>query len=170
MDKVGFIVSALLSNEGIQAFLWWIVGFGAVWWPQLYLIRHKRLTEEELRKISPSYAGIESEHYLWRILWLLAAGLPSFVVGWWFTLEKTLRIDVSFLMALLTLVYATSGMAEGMFAVRRGVYPVGRGRFFVYDDGAYLRRLGKIEVISGTVVTIASVVFVCMKLLRYDVG
>jgi hypothetical protein len=127
-----------------------------------------------LRKISPSYAGIESEYYLWRILWLLAAGLPSFVVAWWFTLEKTLRIDASFLMALLSLVYATSGMAEGMFAVRRGVYPVRRGapwwRFFVYDDGAYLRRLGQIEVISGTVVTIAPVVFICMKLLRYDVG
>ena len=108
------------------------------------------------------------------LLWQLGIGAPAFMLGgWWLFFEKPLQTGLAqvymFGLAWFALVSATSAVAEGVFVMRRGVYPIGRWSNvkqlrFVYDDQAHLHRLGEIQAILGAALTMALVVSIYTKL------
>jgi hypothetical protein len=162
MERVILFFSALFQNENFLSFAWGFLGFVFGGWDTIYFWRRANLTEEELIKISPKYAGINGSYmgagFLW-FFFMLPFILNISNINNWAEANFGTIFFPSF--AFFGLSY---GIYQGAFAVYKGVYPQGKVLTYVYEDENLIRRVGKTQIYISLV---AMIVFTALFFILY---
>ncbi len=112
-----------------------------------------RVTQKELVKISRKYTGINSAYLTYIVLTLLIMltliALPL-IVG-----QATFFQERAVVMASLTLLISGSAISQGLFALRKGVYPTskffGKATTYAYAEDDRIEQLGRKQIVVALV-------------------
>lgn len=146
IDAIGFWLSLL-------------AGIAAYAWPQFTLPSSQRFPEEHLCQISPRFQGITRTIMVYDaiIFLLMMAGL---LAGIYIYSDQTSASVQAGQLTWPAVLLAFLGLAQGLFAVWRGVYPVsryrGRGVFFAYAEGDEMKTLGRRQILYALIVIVAA--------------
>jgi hypothetical protein len=146
MEKLPEFVSTLLNHDGFMLLFWALIASPLGLWQVWYFRDKKALTEAELIQISNEFEGINSTYVVFSVvvllpLLVLSVTLFSSVALAWIPLMFGLR-----LFPLMFVIFATYGIYQALFAIYKGVYPVGKPVSFIYDDKVVLRRAAKRQI------------------------
>jgi hypothetical protein len=157
METASMILSRLIQSDEVMYLFWGVLGalnlfFGS------FLLKGEHLNEEELTKKSPDFKHINSDYMIFSviaiaILFLLLGMTWSRFDNWaWVNYGRKFYPSVVFL-------FSAYGIYQALFALSKGVYPMGRMLSFIFDDGEVIRRAAKRQIISSIGLSLLSVLF-----------
>jgi len=157
MEKASNIFRVLINNNDFMLFFWFFFSIPSMFWESIRL-RSKVLSEEDLVEIDPKFKGIKSEYTAFGLfaivvlLFLLTVVFPRFASWAMKTYER--RFD-----PMLIFFFSGYGIYQAIFALRKGVYPMGKMLTFRYDDEKVIRRVAKEHILVSLVLFAGSVLF-----------
>jgi len=158
MEKVSIIFSILTHDQEFMRVFWLFAILPVGFWHLFYFLSSKELTEKELVAISSDFEGINGDYIGFSILAIcLLLGFPLIVIApgldKWAMQKFGMEFYPSFAMF-----GAGYGIYQGLFALIKGVYPMGRSLTYAYDKKAKIRRVA----IHQILISIFAVVFVVL--------
>lgn len=146
IDAIGFWISLL-------------AGLAAYAWPQFILPGSQRFPEEHLCQISPRFRGITRTILVYDIITFLLMMAGLLAVIYLPSIQSAVSLQAGRL-AWPAVLLAFLGIAQGLFAVWRGVYPVsryrGRGALFAYAEGDKMKMLGQQQILYALIVIVVA--------------
>ena len=155
MEKASIIFSVLIHSEEFMYLFWGILGFFNMSLGS-FLLKSKALSEKELAEISPNFKNIISDYVVFSLfaialiialIWMMMSGLNNWALTNYG--RKFYPLFVFF--------FSGYGIYQALFAITKGVYPMGKILYFIYDDMKLIRRVAKIQIISSVALFVLSV-------------
>jgi hypothetical protein len=143
--------------ENVDLWIGMLVGAAVFLWPIVATWKLDHLTQAELVEISSEYDGINTAYFVHIVMSLiviipLVVAVPSVVVRNCQPHERRAILAVWSI-----LVFSGLALSQGLFAVRKGVYPTskffGSATTYAYAEGSRIQQLGRREVIAALVVS-----------------
>ena len=158
MEKVPIIFSTLTHDFEFMLWFWVIATFPTGLWHTFYFPPNTHLREKDLMETSPEFKNINSEYLVFSIFALgLLMLFPILVLTPHLDKWSMLNYGIRFYPSYLSIT-AGYGIYQGLFALIKGVYPMGKFFSYVYDDKTKIRRIAKYQIL----ISIASVIFVVL--------
>jgi hypothetical protein len=140
-------------------YLFWIfLGIlnSEIWHP--FLVGMKYLSQSDLAKISPRFSSIDSEYNAFILPWAIFVLLiPMLFLGTWIN-SWAIHNYGQWFYPIIVYLSSAYAVGEAVFALKRGVFPVGRLLKFRYGDEAAIRRVAKYQIVSSIVLFCISVI------------
>ncbi|MCP4141432.1 MAG: hypothetical protein GY755_14305 [Chloroflexi bacterium] len=148
MEKIKLVFLILLYNKTVQIFFWMTVCFATALWHTFYFPYSKRRSESDLVEISDKFEGINADY---------SGAVGAGMVGIMLILGLTDR-TISFID--IVLFFGVYGILQAVFALVKGVYPMGKQMAYVYDDEAIIRKIAIYQISISIVVIVSAMIFV----------
>ena len=155
MEKASIIFSVLIHSDEFMYLFWGALGIINMSLGT-YLLKSKGLGEKELAEISPNFKNIISDYVVFSLfaialiialIWMMMSGLNN-----WALTNYGRKFYPSFVFF-----FSGYGIYQALFAITKGVYPMGKILYFIYDDMKSIRRVAKIQIISSVALFVLSV-------------
>jgi hypothetical protein len=146
MENFPDFVSTLLNHNGFMFLFWALIASPIALWQVWYFHGKNALSEAELIKISSEFEGINSSYFVFSVVVLppllyLSVTLFSPVAMAWIPLIFGIR-----LFPLTFVIFAAYGIYQALFAIYKGVYPMGKPISYIYDNRTVIRRAAKLQI------------------------
>jgi hypothetical protein len=142
-SQISIIVVGFFKNQNAAFALWSLLGAGSGFWHLVYFWNKPDFSENELSKISTQFKGLDSTYMFSFFLWFLfgvGPALFTMTLDSWTLLHYGIRFYPT-----TSIIFATYGVFQGLFAVVTKVYPMGRLQRYVYGSGIDIVRIGKYQ-------------------------
>ena len=155
MEKASIIFSVLIHSDEFMYLFWGALGILNMGLGS-FLLKSKALGEKELAEISPNFKNIISDYVVFSLfaiiliiapIWMMMSGLNN-----WALTNYGRKFYPSFVFF-----FSGYGIYQALFAITKGVYPMGKILYFIYDDVKSIRRAAKIQIISSVSLFVLSV-------------
>jgi hypothetical protein len=155
MEKASIIFSVLIHSDEFMYLFWGILGFFNMILGS-FLLMSKSLGEKELVEISPDFKNINSDYIVFSIFAIMLIITPILIMmsglDKWALANYMRRFYPTFVFF-----FSGYGIYQALFAISKGVYPMGKILYFIYDDIKVIRRAAKIHIISSVVLFALSI-------------
>jgi len=143
-----------------------IIGVAIAFIPQLIAFRYQEYTQAELAKKFPEYETINLSFIGYFTVFLVVM-IPTAL--WVFNLERTYFEII--IPVWLAIIFSGLGMTYGLFAVRKGVYPVSKYFFgstrYAYSEDNKVVRLGQSQIKASFIYFALAIFASLIRLLLY---
>jgi len=155
MEKASIIFSVLMHSDDFMYLFWGALGILNMGLGS-FLLKSKGLTEKELVEISPHFKNMISNYTVFSVfaimliiapIWITMSGLNN-----WALVHYGRKFYPS-----IVFFFSGYGIYQALFAISKGVYPMGKMLYFIYDDVKLIQRAAKIHIISSVVLFVLSV-------------
>ena len=154
MEKASIIFSILIRNDDFMYLFWGGLGLINILLGS-FLIRSKPMGEKELVEISPDYKNINADYMIFTLFAIFLIGFPMLLM--WSRLDKWAEMNYSRdFYPLFVFFFSGYGIYQAVFALSKGVYPMGKVMSFLYDDSNLIRRAARIHITSSSVLFVLS--------------
>ena len=156
MEKASIIFSVLIHSDEFMFIFWGFLGMINIFWDSIRL-RTKILSEEQLIEINPKFKGIKSDYTVFSIFWIFVVLLlPLLTI---FANLDTWAMEMYGRRFFPMLVYFFSGYGiyQGVFALSKSVYPMGKMLSFQYAEEKVIKHFAKEHIIVSLVLFVMSV-------------
>ena len=162
MEKGSLIFSILTHDYEFMRWFWLFAALPIGIWHVFYFPSSKHLTEKELVGISSEFEGINGDYIGFSVVAIcLLIGFPLIVLASGLDKWAIEKFGVGFYPSS-TLFGAGYGIYQGLFALRKSVYPMGKSLTYAYDDKAKIRRVAKNQILSSISAVVFAVLFFFM--------
>jgi len=157
MEKASIIFSILIHNDSFMGIFWGFLGILNLSWG-FFCLRANSLSEKELGEIDPRFENINLDYAIFS---LFAACITLFLL---FTMQSSLD---KWAMAnygrefypVFVFFFSAYGIYQALFAIRKGVYPMGIIMSFQYAETTAVRRVAIYQITASTILFVVSVLF-----------
>ena len=157
--------------DKIDLWLGILMGAGVFLWPDFALDKYARVTQKELAKISPEYVGINAAYLVHGTVTMLIALSVLFGITSIFRPDIELRLRQAVLMVFAAWPFSSFALSQGIFAVRKGVYPAskffGKATTYVYAEDDSMREFAHKQILVALGIICLSIV---VGLVRWFIG
>ncbi len=155
MEKASIIFSVLIHSDEFRYLFWGVLGFFNMSLGS-FLLKSKGLGEKELTEISPNFKNINSDYIVFSLFAIMLIIAPIWItmssLDKWALANYGRRFYPTFVFFC-----SGYGIYQALFAISKGVYPMGKILYFVYDDVKLIRHAAKIHIISSVVLFVLSI-------------
>jgi hypothetical protein len=147
MDKLSDFFSTLLRNDSFVVLLSTLVALPIALWQTWYFRGKKGLSESELKDISKDFDGINGNYVGFHLVVLMPLLFLSLVL--FLSIGKDwmpVVFGIRFFPAVF-FISAAYGLFQGLFAIFKGVYPMGKSLLYVHDDKSIINRVAKTQIV-----------------------
>jgi hypothetical protein len=156
MDKVAIIFSTLIHSDDFMYIFWGGLGMLNMFWDSIRL-RSEVLSEEKLVEIDRRFRGIKSNYTVFSIFWIFVVLLLPFLTIFRDIDSWTVETYGRRFYPAMVYFFSGYGIYQGLFALSKGVYPMGRALFFQYADEKVIRSVAKEHIIVSLILFVVSV-------------
>lgn len=158
MEKVSIIFSIVTHDYDFMMWFWLIATMPVGGWHLFYFPSSQLLSEKQLIEISSDFEGIDGSYMGFSILAIaLLIGFPFMVLMPGLNKWSMLVYGIEFYPAIV-LVNSGYGIYQSLFALMKGVYPMGKSSSYAYDDKAKISRIAKYQIL----ISVSAVLFVVL--------
>lgn len=150
MEKVTIIFSTLIHSDDFMYIFWGSLGMLNMFWDSIRL-RSEVLSEEKLVEIDRKFRGIKSNYTTFSIIWISVVFLlPILTI---FQSIDSWAVETYGRRFFPAIVYFFSGYGiyQALFALSKGVYPMGKMLVFKYADEKVIRSFAKEHIIFSLI-------------------
>jgi hypothetical protein len=159
MDKAAIIFSILTHDYELMLWFWGLITLPVGFWHTFYFPAKKQFTAKQLEEISPTFKDIDSDYLVYSLFGIgIFMMLPAMVMLNQLDDWSVLQFGMRFYPGVLSF---TVGYAlyQAVFALIKGVYPMGRMLSYAYDDASIIRRIAKYQIIIALLALILVTLF-----------
>jgi hypothetical protein len=147
MEKFQSWFYTLIQNDTLMLIFWVILAAPIGTWHLWYFRGEKKLSENDLVKVSRKFKEINSSYVLFSIVGLLPLMFVSLMLcisSWknWSQLIPGIKyFPLAFALS------AAYGIYQGSFALIKGVYPMAKSLSYVHDEESLIKRIAKYQIL-----------------------
>ncbi len=159
MEKISIIISILTHDPEFMRWFWLFAALPAGIWHVFYFPSNKQLSEKQLVEISSEFEGTNGNYIGFSVIAIcLLMGFPLMVLAPGLDKWSMQKFGIEFYPSS-TMFGAGYGIYQGLFALMKGVYPMGTSLSYAYDDKAKINRVAKYQILIAISVMIIGVLF-----------
>ena len=146
-----------------------VIGVLVAFWPLLIAFRYKRYTQGELVQISSEYENINAaflKHFIVRVLSIIPLIFLPILLGGFGSSYYPMIV-----LSWVTILFSSLGIVYGLFAVRRGAYPVskylGANTTYAYSADNQITRIGRMQIILSACSIVLSILIAVIRVIVF---